>query len=325
MNILLITSGYKGIYPWLERWVFTEISRKEKAKLFHIKNGLKALKFVCKSFRPHAVVVLGGLNIPQNMLSWLNRQNLKTAVWFTEDPYFMDYTKLKSKEFAYVFTIDSAALEIYQNQGHTNAYHLPLGTNTEVFKPKFVETKFKSDICIVGYPYPERIKYIEFLLQHTQYIIQAVGEWKRHLSKIKEYTNLKVHNGWAAPNVVAEYYNGAKIVLNSHRPFNLEHNKNVTGVVGKSINNRTFDIAACRAFQLIQTKEDLPLHFNVGEEIVSFNSFEDLLIKTRRYIEVEEERNRIANNAWKRVLSGDTFEHRVEKMLNIIQQEDIKK
>jgi spore maturation protein CgeB len=307
----------------LEGWILAEISKKEKVKLFNIKSGLKSLKFVCKSFRPHVAIVIAGLNIPKEMLNWLNLQNIKTAAWFTEDPYFMDRTQLKSKQFAYVFTIDTAALEVYQKQGHTHVFHLPLGTNTEVFKPKLADSQFKSDICIVGYPYHERIKYIEFLLQHTNYIIQVVGEWERVLSKFKRHANLKFHNGWAVPKIVTEYYNGAKIVLNTHRPFDLEQNKNMAGIAGKSINNRTFDIAACRAFQLIEDKEDLPLHFNEGEEIVSFNSFEDLLIKTRCYIEDEEDRNRIANNAWKRVLRGDTFEHRVEKMLNIIKQDDI--
>jgi spore maturation protein CgeB len=107
-------------------------------------------------------------------------------------------------------------------------------------------------------------------------------------------------------------------VLNTHRPFNLKHNQNRLGIVGKSINNRTFDVAACGSFQLIQFKEDLPNHFIENEEIVSFNNNQELAQKIDYYLKSEEERRWIADNARKRVLKDHTFEQRLENMLELI-------
>ena len=81
------------------------------------------------------------------------------------------------------------------------------------------------------------------------------------------------------PSIVADFYNGANIVLNTHRPFNLKQNQNRLGIEGKTINNRTFDVAACGSFQLIEFKEDLPNHFIEDEEMVSFRSDQELLKK----------------------------------------------
>ncbi|QGQ44708.1 protein CgeB [Metabacillus sediminilitoris] len=318
MKILLITSSYKGIYDHFEAWIVSELKKKYNVKLFQIHAGLPALQSLVKSFNPEAALTLVGFKFPIQMLQWLKKQQVKTVVWFTEDPYFMNRTEGLSGYYDIVFTIDSAALEFYKNKGHKHAHHLPLAAAPEVFRPKQVEAKYRSDICLVGYPYPDRVKYIQLLLQNTAYKIQVVGKWKNPLFRFQNNPKLKILEGWVEPAIAANYYNGAKIVLNTHRPFNLRHNQNRLGIEGKSINNRTFDVAACGAFQLIEFKEDLPNHFIEDEEIVSFESYQELVKKIDYYMQFEEERQRIANNARNRALEEHTFEHRIEKMIDII-------
>lgn len=55
-------------------------------------------------------------------------------------------------------------------------------------------------------------------------------------------------------------------------------NKNKNRVKSNTINNRTFDIAACQGFQIIEEKSDLSSFFN-KDEIISYNSFNDCLNK----------------------------------------------
>jgi spore maturation protein CgeB len=319
MKLLLITSGYKGIYNYYETWIVNELKKKHELKLFHCQNGLSALQSLTNSFKPNAALTLVGFKLPFEKVEWLKKQKVKTAVWFTEDPYYMDRTKIISRFYDFVFTIDSAPLDFYKVNGHKHAYHFPLATEPEVFYPKPIETKYSSDICLLGFPYPDRIKYIQFLLRNTPYRIRVVGQWRNCLNLFRQNKNLTIHEEWVEPAVAANYYNGAKIVLNTHRPFNLRQNKNGLGIAGKSINNRTFDVAACGTFQLIEFKEDLPSHFIEDEEMVTFRSDQELIQKLDYYIPFEEERKRIATNARNRVLREHTFAQRLEEMLRIIE------
>lgn len=318
MKIIFITSSYKGIYDYFEAWIVRELKKNHEVKFFHFKDGLSNLQSVTGGFNPELALTLVGFKLPLQMVQWLKKQQVKTAVWFTEDPYFMDRTQVLSQYFDFVFTIDSAAFEFYINNGHMNAYQFPLATEPQVFRPKQVAAKYRSDICLVGFPYPDRIQLIQFLLQNTPYKIKVVGKWTNPLFRFRSNPKLMIHEGWVEPSVVADFYNGAKIVLNTHRPFNLRQNQNKLGIIGKSINNRTFDIAACSSFQLIEFKEDLLKYFLEDEEMVSFKSNQELVQKIDFYLKFEEERQLIADNAKNRVLKEHTFEHRLKKMLDLI-------
>jgi spore maturation protein CgeB len=319
MKILFITSGYKGIYNYFETWIINELKTKHNLILFPCQNGPTSFQSLTKSYRPDVAITLVGFKFPIKLVKWLKTQQVKTVVWFTEDPYFMDQTELLLQNYDFVFTIDTAALDYYKNIGHHQVYHLPLGTEPNVFRPKQIEPKYKSDICLVGFPYPDRIHYIQILLQNTSYKISVVGNWKKYLNRFRNHPNLVIHEGWVEPSISANYYNGSNIVFNTHRPFNLKENKNRLGVVGKSINNRTFDAAACGAFQLIEFKEDLPNHFIADEEIISFKNHQELIEKINYYMPIKEERQRIAVNARNRVLKDHTFEKRIDRMLTIIE------
>ncbi|WP_102275724.1 CgeB family protein [Cytobacillus massiliigabonensis] len=323
MKILFISSGYNGIYDHFEAWIVQELSKKHEVRYFQNKNGLRSLQLLTTTFMPEAAITMVGFKLPVSMVQWLKANKIKTAIWFTEDPYFMDQTAELSRHYDFVFTIDTAALDFYRNNGHTHAYHLPLATEPDIFMPKEMVEKLKSDLCIVGYPYPDRVQSIQFLLQNTPYIIRVVGNWKKPLYYYQHNPKLIINEGWVKPSIAADFYNCAKITLNTHRPFNLKHNQNRLGIKGKSINNRTFDVAACEAFQLIEFKEDLPNHFVEDEEIAVFRSNDELLKKIDYYLQNDSERQSMAAKARNRVLKDHTFEKRLDKLIHIISNSTI--
>jgi spore maturation protein CgeB len=258
-----------------------------------------------------------GFKMPTTAIEWLKKQGIKLAVWMTEDPYYIDHTLKLIHHYDYVFTIDIAALKVYKETGHQHVYYLPLGTDPEIYYP--TNSVKEYDICLVGYPYPKRVKMIQFLLEKTNFSIQVVGsQWEKKLAKAKRTSKLSIHSRWVPPIDTNNYYNRTCINLNTHRPFNLKQNKNTKGVINESINNRTFDIASCGAFQLIEFKPDLPQHFSVEKEIISFHTNEELLKKVKYYKRDHNARQEIAENAKEKVRSSHTFEHRMNEMLTII-------
>ncbi|MGG1368246.1 glycosyltransferase [Priestia megaterium] len=321
MRILYIPSGFSGVYHFFDDCIVRECNNEDNTcSLFNHYKGFNSLKSKVEEFKPDLVLTLTGFLLSSKMTEWLKSQNIKLAVWMTEDPYYMDASISVISRYDYVFTIDRSALEFYLETCHPNAYLLPLGTDSNIFSSKIdVDEKQMHDICLVGFPYPERINIINLLLEKTSYSIQVVGtKWKDELEQWKENKLLKIID-WSAPEIVARYYNNAKIVLNTHRPYDLGENKNSMKIINKGINNRTFDVAACGAFQLISYQSDLYRYFSENE-MVAFKGEEDLLSKICFYINNEKKRKQIAIKAREKVLKHHTFANRIKELTTIIQK-----
>lgn len=322
MRILYIPSGFFDIYQFFDKCILRECNNLGHiCKSFSLYKGLDDLKSTVESFKPNLVFTMTGFILPTEMTEWLQSENIKLAVWMTEDPYYMDVSRSLVSRYDYVFTIDSAALKFYRESGHPNIFFLPLGTHPGTFSRKhnISEEELRNDLCLVGYPYPERIDIINLLLKETSYKIQVVGgKWKDKLKNWSTNRLLKISD-WLPPYEVANHYHHSKIILNIHRPYNLKENKNSIGIINRSINNRTFDIAASGVFQLLSHKPDL-CDFFTEEEIVSFRSKKELLYKIDYYIKHKKERNEIALRAQSKVLSQHTFSHRIEEIISIVEK-----
>ncbi|MBT5794607.1 MAG: glycosyltransferase family 1 protein, partial [Deltaproteobacteria bacterium] len=84
---------------------------------------------------------------------------------------------------------------------------------------------------------------------------------------------------------------------------------------GDFVNPRTFEIASCKGFQLLDNRSDLLNLFNVDEELVVFNSLDELKDQIIFYTANPDKRNEIANRSYHRVLAEHTIEHRMQELL----------
>ncbi|OIJ18554.1 hypothetical protein BKP45_19120 [Anaerobacillus alkalidiazotrophicus] len=321
MKILYIPSGFKRIYEYFDQTIMKELaSLNHEVKSFNALLGVKKLQTMLQIYRPNLVLTMVGMKMRQEMITFLNKQSIPTAIWLTEDPFYIDRTLTFIDNFDYVFTIDTAALEVYHKNGHKNSYYLPLGVNPEIYSPPLTEPQKKYDLCLVGFPYPDRVQLINLLLERTTYSILVVGaKWDQELSHRKHNRRLFIINTWLKPKLIVSYYHQSKIILNTHRPYDLKENKNSQLIINKSVNNRTFEIACSGSFQLIDNKADLTDHFVEGEEIISFHNAEDFNEKIDYYLTQPLLRNTIATGARKKAIREHTFEKRLEKLLSIVQ------
>ncbi|MFC6649326.1 CgeB family protein [Paenibacillus rhizoplanae] len=323
MNILFITSGFQGVYAFFEQRIAEALQKAgHHCRAFQPGSVLNELKLNQPFWQPQLILLMAGVKVPEPVLEFIRQSGVKSAVWMTEDPYYMDWTAPLIAYFDYVFTIDQAAVEHYRALGHPRVNHLPLGTDPDLFHPAAVTEEYSSDICLVGVPYSNRIELIEALLAGTAYRIQLVGRgWGRYYHKWKHNANRNVElvNTWVQPETAAKFYNGAKIVLNIHRPSAEKYNRNQSGIIATSINNRTFDAASCEAFQLTDYKSGLRHQFEEGTQVVSYQDKYDLLQKIHYYMAHDDERQRIAEAARQQVLAAHTFEHRIHDLLMNVQ------
>lgn len=277
-------------------------------------------EFLHEQNKPVLALTLIG-DLPNNLINFLQKNEIKSVVWLTEDPFYIDQSLQIMKSFDFRFTIDSGAYDYYQKQGISQIYHLPLGTNTSIFSEKKVDPFYESDVLLVGYPYPTRVQLVKFLLECGNFSITVIGkEWHNFIPKrFRKHKNIRIINQWIEPIEVSKFYNGAKIVLNSHRNprFTFYHNKQL--IQNRTMNNRTFDIAACGRFQLINPLSELRNYFT-EEEMITYENEQDCLEKIHYYLENENIRQLIAKKAQLKVVQCHTFRHRLEEIMSIIQQ-----
>ncbi|MCU5130617.1 DUF3880 domain-containing protein [Bacillus cereus] len=321
MKLLYITSGYSQIYQYLDQSIQrTLIDQNFEWLAVQPSELIQQLDFITTTFHPDIVFTLLGNHLPQKATQYFKKRNIKLAVWLTEDPFYIDTSLLLLKNFDFIFTIDSEALKYYTALGYTNVYHLPLATNIELFKPNQKNSKYKSEVLLIGYPYPNRVKLIQFLLEKTPYHYTIIGQhWRNKLlKKWKNHRRIKIIEGWIPPQEVALYYNNASLILNPHRSHLFPQNKNKNKVKNNTINNRAFDIAACQGFQIIEEKPNLSSFFN-KDEIVSYNSFEDCLNKLSFYLNDAISKRLMVEKIHARVISQHTFYERIHFITTTIQ------
>lgn len=317
MKILLITSGYLGVYPYLEQSIHASLlAHHNSVKVIPPEYSLVVLEQI-EGFQPDFVLALVGFKIQQKLLQFLKHKGYTLGIWLTEDPFYIDESIRLTEEFQYIFTIDLGAYEYYQAlYCSKKIFHLPLGTDLSVYYPTESNNDYIFDLCLIGYPYPERIQLADSILKQTSFKLVLGGPlWSRFI-KSQDHQRLTVINKWIVPGTVNQVYNLSKIILNTHRSPHYSKNKNNLGIESKSINLRTFDIAASEGFQILSEKPDMSLHFDVDKEIISYSTDEDCLNLIHHFINNEQERTNICKKALERVQNCHTFFHRTEKIIN---------
>lgn len=315
MRILYIASGYGKIYRYFDKAILNAFKSLQIPILYCSNNAsFDVLKKKCNTFQPTILFTLVGDKLPNEWLVYFEQNQIKRAVWLTEDPYYTDRNLAILDNYHYLFTINRASVLYYKSLGYENVFHLPLGTDPNIFFPKKKRSVYQSDLCFVGAPYPSRIELIQRLVKDTSYHLLLIGKWKEHIH-IPKAKKVTVINKWLPPEKIADYYSNAKIVLNTHRPAFAHFNENSVNVKNESINNRTFDILASKAFTIMEQIPDLQSYFEIGTEIIAYETEKELLSYIRMYLEQETARSRIAEKGRNKVLSKHTFTHRIRHFL----------
>ena len=103
-------------------------------------------------------------------------------------------------------------------------------------------------------------------------------------------------------------------MVNSINSYKIHFNCNISN----DINYRTFETTGCGTFLLTNYTPGLEKLFDIGKEIVVYDSIEDLDNKVKYYLNNSEERNKIANAGYERAKKDHTYFERAKKLINII-------
>ena len=105
-------------------------------------------------------------------------------------------------------------------------------------------------------------------------------------------------------------------MVNSINSYKIHFNCNISN----DINYRTFETTGCGTFLLTNYTPGLEKLFDIGKEIVVYDSIEDLDNKVKYYLDNPEEINKIAKAGHERAKKDHTYYERAKKIIDIINE-----
>jgi spore maturation protein CgeB len=273
-----------------------------------------------KRDRPEYLFMVNGQFVKHDHLREIRSLGTKIIVWFVDDPYEDEQSIQISQNVDFVFTVDSSMLSYYQAASAKNAYFLPLAAETSSYYYSSQIPEY--ELCLIGGLFLSRIKYFQALhatIQSHNYRYKFIsprtmtkGALKAMDNRVRQMVEFRSYEKLLFPSQVRQLYNSSKINLNIHRDS--------PRIIPLSPNERTFNIGACRAFQLIDDKRpDLARLYEIGKEIITFSDENELVDKIDFYLQHDHERETIAEKAYQRTLSEHTYQNRLKQLMALVQ------
>jgi len=249
-------------------------------------------------------------------LQELRHEGVHSALWFVEDSRIFGYWRELAPHFDAVFTIQRGELhEALRSLGVRNVMYLPCAANPRVHAPQALSEKekrrFGSDVSFVGAGYHNRQSL--FARLHLPGMKIWGNDWPTECAA----ASLVQENGRrVTTEETARIYGASKINLNVHSS---PHHEDVNPH-GDFVNPRTFEIAACGAFQLVDHRAELAELFAPADELAVFRSGQDIPRLVKHYLTHDAERETMAARARQRVLREHTYVHRMQTALRFCEE-----
>lgn len=274
---------------------------------------------VAATVRPDLMIVLDGMNMPLEKIEAVKQLGIRTAVWFTDDPYYTDVTSALSLHYDDVFTMERNCVAFYEGVGCARVHFLPLGVYPGSYRPRNPALGKRSDVCFIGTAYWNRVSLFERVMPLVSpHRLHLTGLWWDRMSSYETWKSRIELGAWLDPDETRERYNANKIVINAHRAHDDEtYNSNRAMISAVTPNPRTFEIAACGTLQLTDYREDLAQFYEIDKEIVCYQTAEELAEKIDYYLRHEREREEIALRGLYRTMRDHTYASRLDQLLQL--------
>jgi spore maturation protein CgeB len=252
--------------------------------------------------------------LPDSLLE-LRREGIATAMWFVEDYRLFTYWKEVAGFYDHFFAIQKGNFSHSLAQvGQKHFHYLPPAASRHLHKPVTLTSQerqhYGSDISFVGAGYFNRLESFQQLMNYDFKIWG--NDWPKESAV---YSRVQQDARRVEAKEIVKIFSASKINLNLHS------SPTHTGVdpLGDFVNPRTFEIAACGAFQLVDERKYLSELFDVNFEVVTFKTTNELRSKIDYCLAHPDERAEIARQGRERVLRDHTYEHRMTELVDVIQ------
>ncbi len=228
-----------------------------------------------------------------------------TIIGFFGDDHwrFDDWSRYYAQFFDYILTSEKDT-NFYEQEGFNNAQFLH-GVSQSVFhKDEKIEKIY--DLTFVGMPIRDRVEYLRYL-KSKGFKLKIFGRgWNK-------YPDLSdVYGGFLETDKYVDLINQTKINLSFSKTLLEEKGKKNTQLKG-----RLFEVAACKAFMLVEDFTDFNKFFPNSKNI-TFSNKEGLVKKAEYFLRNELARKSESEKIYSQVLKEYTWEAQFNKFFNKI-------
>ena len=234
--------------------------------------------------------------------------------------------------FDYCMVPERQALQKFQEVG-ARPIHVQMGANQNLFQR--LEKSREDSVVFVGTKYADRAAYLSAIVKSDVSLKVWGPMWQR--PEIVDLASRGIFafragglpramrglrrlvTGWGVDQTVAKVagpaltdeamvdaYNTSAIALNFSKAL-LEDGD---GSYVRHIRMRDFEIPMTGILGMLEFSEELEEYYDIGTEVVTFETPEDLADKARYYMKHERERVKIAEAGYQRAIQNHTWEAR---------------
>jgi spore maturation protein CgeB len=263
---------------------------------------------------PDLVLSLAQAPLILPMLEHLRRKRFITAMWFVENSRHLTYWQQLAAGYDFWFVIQQEpCIAALKQAGAKEVRYLPMAADPSVHRPleltQAEREEYGADVSFVGAGYANRRAIFPRLLGHEWRFKLWGNEW----DGATDLTSVLQRNGARIDtDTCLKVFNGSAVNLNLHSWAG-------TGLdpEGDFVNPRTFELAACGAFQLADRRSLMPDLFTASE-VATVSSPDELPGEIARWLREPEQRLAMAAKARQRALAEHTYAHRMRDLLSQI-------
>ncbi len=317
---LLDMSRFWGAFRDIEIFGARKAARGRLDRLFADFLARGALASV-EAWEPAVVLAMAQAPLTRQVLAEMGHLGAVRAMWFVEDHRHFDYWRDLAPELDYVFTIQREECgEAFRAVSDAVWHYLPCAADPAVHRPLDLSAeereRYGSDFSFVGAGYRNRRLAFAAFADCDFRIWGSDWEGAEAMRPFLQEGGRRVDTATAV-----RVFNATKVNLNLHS--STYHD----GVDprGDFVNPRTFEIAACGGFQVVDERKELPPLLEPGREVVTFSSVREMRELGIYYLERPEDRRELAMRARKAVLARHTYRHRMGELLGEILARDFER
>ena len=263
---------------------------------------------------PDLVLALAQAPLILPMLEHLRKKKFMTAMWFVENYRHLTYWQQLAAGYDFWFVIQQEpCIAALKRAGAKEVRYLPMAADPSVHRPleltQLEREEFGADASFVGAGYSNRRAIFPRLLGQDWGFKLWGNEW----DGATDLTSVLQRNGARIDtDTCLRVFNGSTVNLNLHSCSGTGFDPD-----GDFVNPRTFELAACGAFQLTDRRSLLPDVFT-PDEIATISSPDELPAEITHWLREPEERRVMTTQARRRVLADHTYAHRMRDLLSQI-------
>jgi spore maturation protein CgeB len=255
------------------------------------------------------ILVLRGDTLEREEILLLREHTRSLCTWWVDNVFDFPNFLVSLDLFDVFYIFDSFYIEPLLTKGCKRVHYLPCASNTITYSPGPVDKDFECDIGFVGSYFPSREKLFENFTDSSLKIKIWGPSWQR--SGLDQFFKIypdAIQGSYLSNQDATKLYRSAKILLN--------HNAPQTRYDG--LNQRTFEILSCKAFQLVDFRDGFTSIFKDKKELVYFYDPAEIPELVSIYLEKEKERRLISVAGFDLVSKDHSFDSRVKKILETI-------